>query len=111
MVGDEMTSQHYTEKATELLGLMVKYDHSERSLAIAAYISKSEIHRMITIAKMSAEIKHAAKEFNIEKYVLLELVGIKDLSTRKSATSKILSGEIRRRKQLRDFIKYNKQGF
>ena len=63
---------HFIDKADGILNYQMATNVSERKITAALGISKSEVHRSLLLAKLPKKLKHAAKEFNIEKYVLLE---------------------------------------
>ena len=96
---------HYIDKADGILNYQKATKSSERKICKALGISKTEVHRSLIIAKLSSKVKEAAKAFDIEKYVLIELNGIDDKSFRKKVERQILLGAIRKRVELRRMIK------
>jgi ParB family chromosome partitioning protein len=91
---------HYVDKADGILNYQTTTDASERKIQAALGISKSEVHRSLLIAKMPANMKEAAKKYDIEKYVLLEWDAITEKALRKEVENKILAGEILKRSEL-----------
>lgn len=73
---------------------------SERKIATALEISKSEIHRLLLLSELPSDMKFAASVYNTEKYVLLEWQEVKNPAGRESLRRRIVTGEIRLRKQL-----------
>jgi hypothetical protein len=69
---------HYTSKAKAILSVYRKLHISERDLAEKICMSKSEIHRMILIAKLDLDIHEAAIRHRVEKYVLVKLAELKN---------------------------------
>lgn len=96
---------HYVDKADGILNYQIATEASERKIQAALGISKSEVHRSLLIAKMPRALKEAAKEYNIEKYVLLEWDGMDKGSLKTDVEKKILSGEITKRAELARIIK------
>lgn len=96
---------HYIDKADGILNYHLATKASERKIQTALGISKSEVHRSLLIARMPKNIKEAAKTHNIEKYVLLEYDALEPGSLRSQIEKKVLSGEIRKRSQLKTAIK------
>ncbi|MDD0854259.1 ParB/RepB/Spo0J family partition protein [Halobacteriovorax sp. GB3] len=96
---------HYIDKADGILNYQKATKASERKIQAALGISKSEVHRSLLIAKMPKKLKEAAKEFNIEKYVLLEFDALDKGAFKTSMQKKILAGEVTKRSQLKKAIK------
>ena len=67
---------HYVDKADGIFNYKMATGRSERKICQTLGISKSEVHRGLLIAKLPHKLKEAAKNFNIEKYVLLEIKSI-----------------------------------
>lgn len=96
---------HYIDKADGILNYQKATKASERKIQAALGISKSEVHRSLMIAKMPKRIKEAAKKFNLEKYVLLELDALDKGTLKTKLTKLVTSGEITKRSQLKKAIK------
>jgi len=96
---------HYIDKADGILNYQRATKASERKITAALGISKSEVHRSLMIAKMPAKLKGAAKEFDIEKYVLLEFTALDTSPVKKKIEKSILGGEITKRAQLKRIIR------
>ena len=96
---------HYIDKADGILNYQTATKSSERKICKALGISKTEVHRSLLIAKLPIKIKEAAKTFDIEKYVLIELNGIDDSAFKKKVERQILLGAVRKRADLRKIIK------
>lgn len=95
---------HYIDQADSIFGYQRLTDTSERKITAALGISKSEVHRCLMIAKLPKDIKEAAKEFNIEKYVLLEWDELPKNQFKDEIKDRILAGEITKREQLKRII-------
>lgn len=92
---------HYIDKADGILSYQKATNASERKIQAALGISKSEVHRSLMIGKMGKKLKEAAKTYDIEKYVLLELDAIEDRSLKSSLLKKIYKGQITKRSQIK----------
>lgn len=95
---------HYIDQADSIYGYQKLTGTSERKITAALGISKSEVHRCLMIAKLPKDLKEAAKNFNIEKYVLLEWEELPKNEFKDEIKEKILSGEITKRLQLKRII-------
>lgn len=95
---------HYIDQADSIYGYQKLTGTSERKITAALGISKSEVHRCLMIAKLPKDIKEAAKQFNTEKYVLLEWDELPRNEFRDEIKGKILAGEITKRVQLKRII-------
>lgn len=95
---------HYIDQADSIYGYQKLTGTSERKITAALGISKSEVHRCLMIAKLPRDIKEAAKNFNTEKYVLLEWDELPKNEFRDEIKQKILAGEITKRVQLKRII-------
>ncbi|MBF0206862.1 MAG: ParB/RepB/Spo0J family partition protein [Oligoflexia bacterium] len=96
---------HYVDKADGIYNYYLATGSSERKIEQELGISKTEVHRSIQIAKLSRELKEAAKVHNIEKYVLLEYEVLDDGFARKSEVKNaILAGEVTKRAQFKKIV-------
>jgi ParB family chromosome partitioning protein len=91
---------HYVDKADGILNYQIATDASERKIQAALGISKSEVHRSLLIAKMPRHMKEAAKQFDIEKYVLLEWDALEKGTQKAEIEKNILEGKITKRAEL-----------
>lgn len=91
---------HYVDKADGILNYQLATNASERKIQGALGISKSEVHRSLLIAKMPKNIKEAAKQHDIEKYVLLEWDALSKGAEKNQIEKQILSGDITKRSEL-----------
>lgn len=92
---------HYIDKADGILNYQKATKASERKIVAALGISKSEVHRSLIIAKLPVDIKEAAKNFDIEKYVLVEFDAIDTGALKRKVASHIKKGDIRKRSELK----------
>lgn len=95
---------HYIDQADSIYGYQKLTGTSERKITAALGISKSEVHRCLMIAKLPRDIKESAKEFNTEKYVLLEWDELPRNEFKEEIKQKILCGDITKRVQLKRII-------
>ena len=95
---------HYIDQADSIFGYQKLTGTSERKITAALGISKSEVHRCLMIAKLPRDIKEAAKEFNTEKYVHSKGNELPRNEFKDEIKSRILSGEINKRLQLKRII-------
>lgn len=95
---------HYIDQADSIYGYQKLTGTSERKITAALGISKSEVHRCLMIAKLPRDIKEAAKQFNTEKYVLLEWDELPKNEFKSEIKMKIIDGEITKRVQLKRII-------
>jgi ParB family chromosome partitioning protein len=95
---------HFIDKADGILNYQKATKASERSIMRALGISKSEVHRSLMIARLPKKVKEAAKRYNTEKYVLLELDALESGSLKKKLEKLVLSGEIIKRSELKKAI-------
>lgn len=104
--------RHYTELAELLFQIKRSSNMSERDLVNHIDLSKSEVHRMIVIGGMARPLLEAAKKFNVEKYVLLELEELPNFhpkkpsmieSKRELISHMIINGTLTTRSQLHKF--------
>lgn len=96
---------HYVDKADGILNYQNATKSSERKICKVLGISKTEVHRSLIIAKLPKKVKEAAKNFDIEKYVLIEFNGIENNNFKKTIERQILLGTVRKRLELRKLIK------
>lgn len=95
---------HYIDQADSIFGYQKLTGTSERKITAALGISKSEVHRCLMIAKLPGDLKEAAKEFNTEKYVLLEWDELPRNEFKEEIKASILAGDITKRIQLKRII-------
>ena len=95
---------HYIDQADSIYGYQKLTGSSERKITAALGISKSEVHRCLMIAKLPRDIKEAAKQFDTEKYVLLEWNELPKNEFKDEIKTHILNGEINKRLQLKRLI-------
>lgn len=95
---------HFIDKADGILNYKNASQASERQIVKALGASKSEVHRSLLIAKLPTNIKEAAKQFNIEKYVLLEWGQLDEGNLKKKIEKSIIEGKLVKRAQLKKMI-------
>ncbi len=97
---------HYIDKADGIYEYQKATGSSERKIVVALGISKTEVHRSLLLAKLSKNLKEAAKKHNTEKYVLLEIDALASGSSlRKKLEQAVASGEITKRAQIKKAIR------
>ncbi len=92
---------HYIDKADGIFNYQQETGASERKIVAALGISKTEVHRSLLIAKLPKRLKEAAKQFNTEKYVLLELDALPPSPLKMRLEDHVLTGKITKRAQLK----------
>lgn len=95
---------HYIDQADSIAGYKKLTGASERKIQAALGISKSEVHRCLTIAKLPKTVKEAAKVHNTEKYVLIEWGALERGKVRNDLKKRILDGTLKKRLQLKRAI-------
>jgi ParB family chromosome partitioning protein len=95
---------HYIDQADSIYGYQKLTGTSERKITAALGISKSVVHRCLMIAKLPRDLKEAAKNFNTEKYVLLEWDELPKNEFKDEIKDRILAGDITKRLQLKRII-------
>lgn len=95
---------HYIDQADSIFGYQKLTGASERKITASLGISKSEVHRCLSIARLPKEMKEAAKRFNTEKYVLIEWDELPKSDLKDELRGKILIGEMTKRIQLKRFL-------
>ncbi len=96
---------HYIDKADGVYNYQHATNASERKIVVALGISKSEVHRSLILAKLSSEVKEAAKKFDVEKYVLLECDELEEGAIKSDLMKQIENGFIRKRSELQKFLR------
>jgi hypothetical protein len=104
-IKDVKNSIHWTLLADMVSDLKKLTNMSERNLAVALNMSKTEIHRLMVIADLPKSFKFIAQVTNMEKYVLLEWTELKDEKIKNKLGKKIVAGEIVKRKQLKNHLR------
>ncbi|MCY4644326.1 MAG: ParB/RepB/Spo0J family partition protein [Bacteriovoracales bacterium] len=100
---------HYVDRADGILNYQKATGQSERKICQALGISKSEVHRGLLIARLPKKLRDAAKIFDIEKYVLLEVGSVKDAETRRELKKMIGQGQLTKRAQLKKALAARRQ--
>lgn len=94
---------HYTLVADALAAFKTKFRYSERDVAYHLGISKSEVHRLMGISKLIPQLKAAAINYNVEKYVLVKVTELKENDpNRGELVFKILAGELKKYSDVRE---------
>ena len=95
---------HWVQLAQLIADTRDEFHLSERELAKKFSISKSEIHRLLDISQIDHEIKVKIKDHGVEKYVILDWLGIEDKNTKTKVCKMIKEGKITKRRHLRFII-------
>ncbi len=95
---------HYIDQADSIAAYKKTTGSSERKIQSALGVSKSEVHRCLKISRLPIAVKEAAKEFNIEKYVLLEWSKIKTRKIKADVKKMIISGDLTKRAELKKIL-------
>lgn len=95
---------HFIDVADSILQYQQASGASERKIMVALGVSKTEVHRSLLLAKLPLEIKLAAKNYKLEKYVLLEWDKVAHPEIKKALLELIAVGKIRKRSELKTFL-------
>ncbi len=95
---------HYIDRADGVANYQKATGASERKIVDALGICKTEVHRSLMVAKLSSDIKEAAKKYDIEKYVLLEYDGLTDGPEKLKVADQIIAGKVVSRNDLKKVI-------
>jgi hypothetical protein len=101
----ERGAMHYVDLADRITDEHIESGYSERELSKRHTLSKSEVHRLIVIGRLSNTIKVSAKKYNTEKYVLLEWSSLLPGEFKNQIAGMIKEGTLRKRWQLKKMIK------
>jgi len=101
-----MSGGHYSDLASEILKWKKSGNHSERYISGLTGISKSEVHRLLVIARESSGLFKAAKTHDIEKYVLQDWCELKKGIPKDKLWFQIYHGKIRTRRQMRIMLNH-----
>lgn len=96
---------HYIDQADSILDYQSVTGASERKIMAALGVSKTEVHRSLIIAKLPDVLKQAAKQHNVEKYVLIEWDRITDQPLKQEALLAIVGGQLYKRTHLHSWLK------
>ena len=100
---------HYIDMSDGISNYRKTTRASERKITKALGISKSEVHRSLIIARMSEQMKEAAKRYDIEKYVLLEYSALEDSPLKEALEEKIMAGRLTKRSTLKKLIRQSRR--
>lgn len=90
-----MDEIHFVDQCRILGEFQEKLNVSERGLTRIFGISKSQVHRMLTVTKLPWSVLHYARTHELEKYVLITLAEMPVSEYRKIMIAKILQGSVR----------------
>lgn len=94
---------HFFLKCDKLAQFKNDHGLSERKLSALFSISKSEIHRMLLVARTDIEIRISVLEYGIDFYALV-LFHEADESIQGELKKLLVSGQIRKHKQIKDHL-------
>jgi hypothetical protein len=94
---------HYIQLAELIKELSKDFCLSERAISDKTNISKTEINRLIQIANIPNEVK-TASVFGVQKWVLIDASNFRP-SIKNLIFEHIINGQIKTRRQLRNFLK------
>lgn len=94
----------YIEEALILEQHKKETGKSERELAHILDMSKSDVHRLLRIARLPRRIHKLAKKMELDKWTLVEFSKINDEELQKEVEGCLKHGLIRTRKQIRAYI-------
>lgn len=94
---------HFLLKCDKLWMFKNYYNYTERDMSAIVDISKSEIHRMLTVAKTDIELRIAVLNFKIDYHALC-IYHSNNLVDQSELREKLLKGELKTHKQVRDYV-------
>jgi hypothetical protein len=94
---------HFFFKCDKLESFKKMYQLSERKLSSEFNISKSQIHRMLAIAKTDIDLRIAVLNHNVDFHALA-VFHESPVAIKEEFRKKILSGQIIKHKQAQGFI-------
>lgn len=97
-------AQRYIEESEVIERFGMCHQLSERKLASALNLSKSNVHRSLKIANLPRSIKEAAVKYNTEKWVLVKYARIKEKNLKARIKRRILSGQITKYSEIKHII-------
>ena len=100
----ELEEMHWVELAEKVAQVQDQHNYSERELAKKFDISKSEIHRLLVLARLDKALLDKARNWPIEKYVLLEWAELDEGVFKEQLYHMIKSGKLQKRWQLKTLI-------
>lgn len=98
---------HWIDQAHNIFKLKELAGYSERELSKILQISKSEIHRLLVVGKLSETAREGYKALNVDKWAIYELIDAfktSNIHTLQEASKLMLYGKIKTRSQLRDYL-------
>lgn len=99
-IQDHKSELHYTDLAAALSELSNKHGMTERQISSFVDLSKTEVNRLLSIARLDSSIQITAKEKNIQKYALLDYLKLsKEL--RSNLYEAMVMGNITNRRSLK----------
>lgn len=98
----KFTYTHYTDKAREVADFISHNKLSERNAAKILELSKSDVHRHLMIHSLGEELNMSAKLYNVEKYVLLDMMTSKIVDKEKVKLL-INAGKMKTRKEFKQY--------
>lgn len=87
-----------------MIALQETFKLSERKLALCFDLSKSEIHRILSVAKLSDALKATCKTFGTDYHTLCLLAEAPSSGRKEELLLKVLDGTVRRHKKAKEFL-------
>jgi uncharacterized protein YtpQ (UPF0354 family) len=98
-------SHHYLLKCFYVFDYKKQYALSERDLASELELSKSEIHRMLIVARTPMTLWQSVKDFKVDFYTLYFFNSPANVEYRSQMYDLIKAGKLRTHKQTKQFLK------
>ncbi len=101
---DKWSEMHWIDFATNLGEFQKTSNLSERKLAFCFSLSKSEVHRMLSVSKLSLQLRHVCKEFKTDYHVLCLFAEAPSSEIKEKLREQILNGSIKKHKAAKEFL-------
>ena len=98
---------HWIDQAHKIFEFKEFTGYSERELAKILQISKSEIHRLLVVGKLSESAREGYKALKVDKWAIYELIDAfktSNIHTLQEVSKLMLYGKIKSRSQLRNYL-------
>lgn len=95
---------HPVDKCVNLLHLKNGTQLSERDLAFCFQLSKSEIHRMISVSRLSQQMRDTCKEYGTDYHTLCLFAEAPSSERKEQLRERIVNGSIKRHKAAKEFL-------
>lgn len=98
-----VNNPHFFEKADQLSAFMKEFNLSERLAGQLLFISKSEVHRLKSVAETDSELRAAVLKHRTDYWALCKFHEVSG-SLKSHLRERIISGYIKRHKQIKALV-------